>query len=59
MTCYSKKEFLNDCFFFHAHGSDILDMNSLIKFSANRLDPFVVIKKPKISPISALIGNKG
>ena len=44
--------------FFHAHGSDILDMKSLVKFSANKLDPFVSLKNENF-PFSALISNKG
>ena len=36
---------------------DILDMKFLVKFAANRLDPFVVIKKQKNihMPLTALI----
>ena len=52
-------EFLNGLFFLHVHGSDILDMKSPVNFSADRLDPFVVLKKMKISPFSALISSKG
>ena len=52
-------EFLNGLFFLHVHGSDILDMKSPVKFSADRLDPFVVLKKTKNFPFSALISSKG
>ena len=46
---YSKKDFLNGLFFFHAHGSDILDMKSPVKSSANRWDPFVELKNENFS----------
>ena len=29
---------------FHAHGFDTLDMKSIVKFAASRLDLFIVIK---------------
>ena len=39
--------------------SNILDIKTLVKFVANRLDPFIVIKKQKLYPFFRTYWHQG